>query len=159
MSVGPILTLGLGAFTDGGVQFLPTLGYGTGGAPPNPPQPYGRSGLGGDDVPRYRKSPHRGWDRKAWRAAQDDVDAVEATLKATYAGLTGADAAISTLAQVDAIVRPVARQEARDVPLRIDWAKMARDFQTANRLMALARAEAELQAFFDDEDDVLMLLQ
>lgn len=37
MSVGPILTLGLGAFTDGGVQFLPTLGYGTSGTPPVPP--------------------------------------------------------------------------------------------------------------------------
>ncbi len=37
MSVGLILTLGLGAFTGGGVKYLPTLGYGTGGAPPPPP--------------------------------------------------------------------------------------------------------------------------
>lgn len=40
MSVGPILTLGLGAFTDGGVKFLPTLGYGT-GATPAPSIDYG----------------------------------------------------------------------------------------------------------------------
>lgn len=39
MSIGTVLTLGLGAFTDGGVQFLPTLGYGTSGAPPAPPTP------------------------------------------------------------------------------------------------------------------------
>lgn len=37
MSVGPILTLGLGAFTGGGVQYLPTLGYGTNATPPPPP--------------------------------------------------------------------------------------------------------------------------
>ena len=33
MAVGPVLTLGLGAFTGGGVKYLPTLGYGTPPAP------------------------------------------------------------------------------------------------------------------------------
>lgn len=32
MAVGPVLTLGLGAFTGGGVKYLPTLGYGTAAA-------------------------------------------------------------------------------------------------------------------------------
>lgn len=34
MSASPILTLGIGAFTDGGVQYIPTLGFGTGAVPP-----------------------------------------------------------------------------------------------------------------------------
>jgi len=36
VSVGPILTLGIGAFTGGGVGYIPTLGYGTSGTPPVP---------------------------------------------------------------------------------------------------------------------------
>ena len=36
MSVGTVLTLGLGAFTGGGVQYIPTLGLGTSGTPPTP---------------------------------------------------------------------------------------------------------------------------
>lgn len=36
MSVGPILTLGIGALTGGGVKYIPTLGFGTGGTPPPP---------------------------------------------------------------------------------------------------------------------------
>lgn len=42
MSVGPILTLGLGSFA--GRQFLPTLGYGTGAKPPVPPRTRGSVG-------------------------------------------------------------------------------------------------------------------
>ena len=147
----------MAAFDSWGTSFGSPSAWGVAwlhsGAQPTP----GRSGLGGDDVPR-RRSPYRGWDRKAWRAAQDDLDAVEATLRGTYAELTGADAPVSVLAQVDAIVRPAARQEARDVPLEIDWAKMARDFEAANRLMALARAEADLRAAIDDDEDLLMML-
>lgn len=137
---------------------------GMNGGPPNawrgastPPAPFGRSGLGGDDVPR--RSPHRGWDRKAWQRAQDDLDALETTLRETYAALTNEAAPLSVLAQVDAIVRPAAHQEARHVPLQIDWGRISRDFHAANRLMALARTEAELRAAMDDDDDIVMLIQ
>lgn len=39
MSIGTVLTLGIGNFTGGGVRFIPTLGYGTTGTPPIPPAP------------------------------------------------------------------------------------------------------------------------
>lgn len=126
---------------------------------PTPP-PFGRSGLGGDDVPRYLKSPHRGWNREEWKKrVKDGEDGVASTLQATYDKLIGREPALSVLAQIDAIVRPVAKQESRDVPIRIDWQRMAEDFERANRLMALAREESDLQAFMEDEDEVLMLIQ
>ncbi len=69
MSVGPVLTLGLGDFTGGGVKYLPTLGYGTGGTPPPVPvivttRPAGvkrgqgkrRFKLGDEDTAEFLKS-------------------------------------------------------------------------------------------------------
>lgn len=60
MAVGPILTLGLGAFTGGGAQFLPTLGYNTGATPPPPPDVPVKTGAGGLD-------PGEGEKRRAYK--------------------------------------------------------------------------------------------
>ena len=49
MSVGPVLTLGLGAFTGGGVQYLPTLGFGTSGIAPPVVVTTTKTGTGGID--------------------------------------------------------------------------------------------------------------
>ena len=118
----------------------------------------GRAGLGGDDVPR-RRSPHRGWDRKEWEARVKEPDnAVERTLREVYAELTTPDAAYSTLAQVDAIVRPAARQVARDLPLRIDWRKLARDYDSAQAMVRLWQEEQDLQAAMLDDEEAMMLL-
>ena len=121
----------------------------------------GRSGLGGDDVPglfdKRRKSPDKGWDKEAYDKRRADEDAMAQTLEAAYARITGEDAPISVLAQADAIVRPVAKQEA-DAPLVIDWQRMARDQERAVALMRLYQEERALQASIDDEDDLLMML-
>ena len=157
MSVGPILTLGLGAFTGGGVQYIPTLGYGTSAVPPSPTP--GREGLGGDDVPRHRRSPHRGWDKAEWkRRVKDDQEALERTLQAAYAEITAPDAPISVLAQVDAIVRPAAKKQASpDVPLRINWAGIANDYARTVALLRLRYEEEQLRALIEEEDELLMM--
>lgn len=140
-----------------GTRYFGPRYWGEGGSiPPTPPTP-GRSGLGGDDVPR--RSPHRGWSREEWKKrVKDGADAVEKTLQDTYDRLTGKEAPISVLAQVDAIVRPVARQARRDIALEIDWKKMARDYARAMALLRLEAEERELQAIMDDDDEVLLLL-
>ena len=117
---------------------------------------FGRSGLGGDDVP-YRKSPHKGWNKEEWKArVKEPGDEIEQTLRETYASLTSREAPVSVLARVDAVVRPVSRQ-VEDAPLRIDWGKLSRDFDRANALLRIYREEAELKAFIEEEDELLML--
>jgi hypothetical protein len=131
-------------------------GKGVSGPTPPPPTP-GRSGLGGDDVP-YRRSPHRGWDREEWkRRVKEPGEAIERELQEVYDRLTGKEAPISVLAQVDAVVRPVAKQVARDIPLRIDWKKLARDFDRANALMRIWREEQELEAAMEEDDEIMMM--
>ncbi len=133
--------------------------WGSGVTPPAPTP--GRSGLGGDDSPKHpRVSPNaRGWDRAEYERQRADEGKVEATLREVYAELTGQTAAISTLARVDAIVRPASVQAHRDVPLRIDWAKLARDYERANALVRLQAEERQLQEQIDDDDDLMLMLQ
>ena len=120
----------------------------------------GRSGLGGDDKIERRESPSKhGWNREAWKRDQAHEGAIEETLREVYSELTGQSAAISTLARVDAIVRPAARQPQPNAPLRIDWAKLARDFERANALIRLQAEERELQAIISDDEEVMMLIQ
>ena len=116
--------------------------------------PFGRSGLGGDDVPR-RRSPHKGWDKAEWKArVRDDQEALERTLQEAYARITAPDAPISVLAQVDAIVRPVAKkQRAPDVPLKINWAAIANDYRRTVALMRLRYEEESLRAAIEDENE------
>lgn len=115
----------------------------------------GREGLGGDDVPR--RSPHKGWNREEWAArVKAPNDALEATLRETYAALTGADATLAVLSRVDAIVRPVARA---DIPLRINWGRLAREYERTNALIKLWQEEMDLRAAIEEEDDILVLLQ
>ena len=131
-----------------------------GGFDVDPSGTFGRSGLGGDDVPRpYRKSPHPGWNKAEWkRRVKDEQDAVEATLREAYAALTGADAPISVLAQVDRIVRPVAKRPAPEAPqLRINWSALALDFKRANALIRIWREEAEMRAIEDDDEEIIMM--
>ena len=120
---------------------------------------FGRSGLGGDDVPRpYRKSPHRGWDKAEWkRRVKDNEEAVEDTLRETYAKLTGEEAPISVLARVDAIVRPVAKRQREAEPLRINWAGIANDYRRTVALMRLRYEEEALLAQIEEEDELLMM--
>lgn len=121
----------------------------------------GRSGLGGDDVPRHtRVSPSaRGWNRAEYERQREEEGRVEQTLREVYSELTGEDAPVSTLSRVDAIVRPASRQVRADAPLRIDWARLARDYERTNALIRLQREEAELRTQIEDEDDLLMLMQ
>ena len=116
---------------------------------------FGRSGLGGDDVPRHRKSPHKGWDKAEWKArVQDDQEALERTLQEAYASITWQDAPLAVLAQVDAIVRPVAKKQASpDVPLRINWAAIANDYRRTVALMRLRYEEEALRAAIEDENE------
>lgn len=112
--------------------------------------------VGGDDVPYRRKSPHKGFSKAEWKKrVKDFPDAVEKTLRETYASLTGDEAPISVLSQVDAIVRPVSK-ETRD-RLNIDWQKMARDYERSNALMKLYREEMELQEQMEEEEELLLL--
>ena len=126
-----------------------------------PTPPFGRSGLGGDDVPRHKRiSPNAtGWNRTEYERQRKEEGKVEATLRAVYSELTGETAAISTLARLDAIVRPAAEKIAADVPLRINWTKIARDYERATALMRLREEERALQAQIEDEDDMILLLQ
>ncbi len=121
------------------------------------PDVFGRSGLGGDDVPR-QESPHKGWDRKAYESKKARDDAVEATLRRVYADLTGEDQPISVLARVDAIVKPEAKRVERDAPLVIDWQAMARHEQRAVALMRLWQEEEALKREIDDDDDLLAMM-
>ena len=121
-----------------------------------PTPPFGRDGLGGDDVPR-RESPHRGWDKKEWkRRVKDHEDAVEADLRETYNRLVGLDAPVSQLAQVDAIVRPVAQRDFGSPRLQIDWAALAADYERAQRLYALERERAAWEALLADDDEMVL---
>ena len=119
---------------------------------------YGRSGLGGDDVPR-RRNPNRGWDKAEWKArVKDSQDAVEKTLREAYAELTAEEAPISVLARVDAIVRPVAKRPKPEAPqLRINWTALANDYKRTNAMIRLWREEQELRAMEEDDEDVLMM--
>lgn len=128
-----------------------------GGVTP-PPTP-GRSGLGGDDVPR-RPSPHRGWNREEWlRLRKRPDDELEATLRQAYAELTGTEAPLSVLARVDEITRPVAKiDEQVDYPLQIDWAKLSASYARASALYRLWREERDLQAAIEDDDESWLLL-
>ena len=121
----------------------------------------GRSGLGGDDVPRRRQSPNaRGFDKQADELRRSEEASVESTLREVYARLTGEDAAVSTLARVDAITRPLsAPQQKADAPLRIDWQRMAADSARAEALLRLYREEQALRAQIEDEDELLLMLQ
>lgn len=122
-----------------------------------PPTPYGRSGLGGDDVPR--RTPHKGWNRDEWkRRVKDNQDAVERTLQEAYDRLTGKEAPISVLARVDAIVRTAAKRVDEDAPLRIDWHRLASDYARATALLRLQEEERALQAQIADEDDIIMMV-
>ena len=120
---------------------------------------FGRSGLGGDDVPR-RRSPHKGWDKAEWkRRVQDDQEALERTLQEAYASIAATDAPLAVLAQVDAIVRPVAKKQASpDVPLRINWAAIANDYRRTVALMRLRYEEEALRAAIAEEDEEIMLM-
>ena len=115
----------------------------------------GRSGLGGDDIPR-RRSPHRGWNREEWlRLRKRPDDELEATLRRAYAELTGETAPLSVLARVDEITRPVAKvDEQVDYPLRIDWKALSASFERASALHRLWLEEQEME----DEDDAWLLL-
>lgn len=151
-------TVKLTATNASGSNVKTRTNYITATSPVNPPTP-GRSGLGGDDVPYRSKSPHRGWDKKEWEARVKEPDnAVEKTLREAYAELTGKEQPFSVLAQVDAIVRPASRQVARDLPLRIDWRKLSRDYDRAQAMVRLWQEERELQAAMDDDDETMMLL-
>lgn len=130
--------------------------WGSGVTPPTPTP--GRSGLGGDDIPR--RSPHRGWDREEWqRLRKRPDDELEATLRAAYAELTGETAAISVLARVDEITRPVAKiTKIADYPLVIDWKALSANFERASALHRLWREEQDLQAAMEDDDEAWLLL-
>ena len=155
MTVATVITFGYGTF--GTVNFLPTLGYGTYGSTPTPTPTPGRSGLGGDDVPR--RNPNRGWDKEEWqRRRKDPIDAIEATLKQAYAELTGESAPISVLAKVEAIVKPVAKV-ARGQPHVIDWTRLSAEYARVNALIRLWQEERDLQAEIEDDDDFLMMMQ
>lgn len=121
---------------------------------------FGRSGLGGDDVPRrVTKNPNRGWSREEWKErVKDNQDAVAQTLQDAYDRLTGKEAPISVLARVDAIVRPAAKRQQEAAPLRIDWQRMAQDYARATALLRLQEDERTLQAQIADEDEIIMLV-
>ena len=120
---------------------------------------FGRSGLGGDDKITRRKSPDKGWDREEWkRRVKEPDEALEKTLREAYAELTQADAPLSVLARVDALTRPVAAPAAPDAPLRIDWARISRDYERATALLRLQIEERELRAQIEDEDELMLML-
>lgn len=161
MSVGAILTLGLGQF--GSVNLLPTLGYGAADAPV--PVVSGR-GLGGDDVPRrLRRSPHRGFDLEEWKRTHQADEDLETTVRATWARIKGDPQAAEERAQAAEVVQsfapaaPSKREARKPLERRVDWAALARDLDAAARVaqidhMRLARYEEES----DDDDFVAALL-
>lgn len=115
----------------------------------------GRSGLGGDDVPR--RNPNRGWDKEEWkRLRKEPEDAIEATLRQAYAELTQ-DAPFAALAKVEAIVRPVAKVAQGQAHV-INWPQLAAQYERANALYKLWQEERDLRAAIEEEDELLMML-
>lgn len=115
----------------------------------------GRSGLGGDDVPR--RNPNKGWNRDEWkRLRKDPQDAIETTLRQAYAELTQ-DAPLAVLAKVEAIVRPVAKVT-QGQPHVINWQQLAGQYERSNALYKLWQEEQDLRAAIDEEDELLMML-
>lgn len=133
----------------------PNAWRGSTGPTPTP----GRSGLGGDDVPR--RNPNRGWDRREWeRLKKRPDDELTVTLQRAYAELTSEDAPVSVLARVDAIVRPIAKPLKRgDIPLQIDWKALAVGYERANALYKLWQEESALRADAEDLEDLEIFLQ
>lgn len=92
---------------------------------------------GGDDVPR-RKSPHKGFSLKEWKAAQPDF---ESTLRETYAALVRGP--------LDEEARKVVSPYVQDKA--IDWAAVARDDEALEQML-------ELRRLHDEEEAVMLLL-
>lgn len=136
MSVGRILTLGFGTF--GGVNFLPTLGYGSG--TPIPPTPNtGVPTLGSRSMRSLR---HR-------KRLYDEREARKLTIAALY---EEAKAIPELQAEAAAIVRPYARSEAEIPGMQtVDWKALKRDTERAG--MLVTAWIAYLQRRQDDEID------
>ncbi len=115
---------------------------------------FGRSGLGGDDIP-YRRNPNRGWDKREYLKRKKKLDELQDTIKETYQKLMGtAPEPIQAAAQK--IVKPTAVKTDEGVELRIDWEAIARSYERTNALIKLQQEEADL-AIAQDEEAVIML--
>lgn len=104
--------------------------------------------LGGDDAFHPRK--HKGWDKKAWQKKQQQEDAVEETIRATYNRMLG----IEPEPEVVEEVKQEALQEAPE-PATTDYSGVAEWLAMQEQIVAqiLARMAEE-----DDEEAILLLL-
>lgn len=119
--------------------------------PPVPPQPFGRSGLGGDDVP-YRKNPNKGWDRAEWERRKRDMDAMEATIRETFLELRDGPFELVAEAVIESAALPANDTGQREY----DWAAVARSFDNAAALTRMKAELDELRAAQEDEDTIVM---
>lgn len=117
---------------------------------------FGRSGLGGDDIP-YRRNPNRGWDREEYQRRRKKEAQLEETIKGAYQELMGADVPETVQAQVQKIVKPTAVKTTKGPELVIDWEAIARSYERTNALIKLQQEEAELRAIADDDEEVMLL--
>ena len=150
MSVGPILTLGLGAFTGGGFQYIPTLGYGTSGTPPAPADEV----IGGAGHPVYAR-------RRKWRELRNVIDE---GLQAVYQELAAAGLPVDVMGEAVKIVKPFADKRARFrstvKPSEVDWAALQRDAELSRRLLEIYEQHVGEQAWarmLEEEDEILLL--
>lgn len=90
--------------------------------------------VGGDDVPRRRKSPHRGFDLDAWKASQPDF---EGTIRRAYSELTRGP----LQAEARELVEPYIQAN------EIDWEALARDTEAVEELIRLREEEEVVMIF------------
>lgn len=99
--------------------------------------------VGGDDVPRRRKSPHKGFDLEAWKARQPDF---EGTIRSAYENLMRGPVAEEALD----IVAPHLETDTQEH--EIDWQSLFADYRAISELIQLHEAQVR------EEEAIVSLL-
>jgi hypothetical protein len=157
MSAGRLLTVGLGT-PFSAVKYLVTLGLGTAGTPPVPPDnlPMGGAGYPVDWQTKRRKRTLKEQPEKHLRAILDRVVAEY------YGEIVASDAPQAVKAEAGKLVKPFADKQARFkfVPpvAQVDWKALQRDSDAVAAIIRIWSDEIAQRDIDEDDDDILMMM-
>jgi hypothetical protein len=144
VTVGAILTLGLGSFSD--KNHVVTLGFGT-GATPVPPTPSTTPNTGGVYYQGLRK-------KRIHKPRFDEV--INKAVSDIYAEIINADLPKSVKREAAQVVKPYSTTTGIPAPSKIDWKALETDAKRVQLLLQIWSDEL-LQREIDDEDEFLLL--
>ena len=144
MTIGAVLTLGLGQF--GTVNLLPTLGYFSNDTPPPPPNTFPIGGAGHPASIYWGVKKHKRFTKNLnWL--------MDRVVSEYYGELTEPDVPAKVQKEAAKIVRPYAKDGAK-VPQAVNWQALHKDAEAVIKLLELYQRERELQ---DDEEQWMLL--